>query len=133
MYGRYGSDELTRAISVFALVLLAVSMLMGFSGGNTLITLRSFILVLVLALLVYSNFRTFSKNLSARRNENAKYLRRRVKVTNWWQLRRDMWRQRGDYKFFKCPSCSSVMRVPRGKGKLRIICKKCGTAFEKKT
>lgn len=126
MYGRYGSDELTRALTVFALLLLVISMLMG-SGA------RSFMLVLVLAILIYSNYRTFSKNMAARRKENEKYMRLQNKVTDWWKLRRDMWKQRRDFKFFKCPSCRAVMRVPKDKGKIRIICKKCGTAFEKKT
>lgn len=126
MYGRYGSDELTRALTVFALLLLVISMLMG-SGA------RSFMLVLVLAILIYSNYRTFSKSMAARRKENEKYMRLQNKVTDWWKLRRDMWKQRRDFKFFKCPSCRAVMRVPKDKGKIRIICKKCGTAFEKKT
>jgi hypothetical protein len=26
-----------------------------------------------------------------------------------------------------------VCRVPRGKGKIRVTCRKCGNAFEKKT
>lgn len=132
MYGRYGSDELSRTLSIFALVLLFASMFMGF-GGEALITLRSFIMVAVLAILIYSYFRTFSKNLTARRAERDKYLRQKAKLKDWWQLRRDMWQQRKEYKFFKCPSCRAVMRVPLGKGKVRIICKKCGTAFEKKT
>lgn len=126
MYGRYGTDELSRALSFFALALLIVSMFLGLDA-------RSFILVVVLALLIYTNFRTFSKNLAARRKENAKYLRQKTKLADWWKLRRDMWQQRKDFKFFKCPSCRAVMRVPKGKGKVRIICKKCGTAFEKKT
>ena len=30
-------------------------------------------------------------------------------------------------------SCREVVRVPRGKGKIRITCPRCGYAFEKKT
>ena len=126
MYGRYGSDEFSKALSVIAVLLLVISMFMGASG-------RSFMLVLVLALLIYTNYRIFSKNMTARRHENEKYMVLQNKVTDWWKLRRDMWKQRRDFKFFKCPSCKAVMRVPRGKGKIRIICKKCGTAFEKNT
>ena len=133
MYGRYGADELSRLLNGLALALLFISLLLNFGSSNALVTLRSFVLVVVLALLISQIFRTFSKNISARRKENAAYLRQRVKVTNFWQLRKDMWRQRKDYKFFKCPSCRAVMRVPRGKGRVRVICKKCGTAFEKKT
>lgn len=133
MYGRYGSDELSRMLSGLAMALLLISILLSFGSSNALVTIRSFILIIVLALLLYQTFRLFSKNLSARRSENAAYLRKKAKVTDFWRLRRDMWKQRGEYKFFKCPSCKAVMRVPKGKGKVRIICKKCGTAFEKKT
>ena len=40
---------------------------------------------------------------------------------------------RGKNAFFRCPSCKEVVRVPRGKGKIRITCPRCGYAFEKKT
>ena len=131
MYGRYGNDQLNRALSVLILLLLIVSFFFGFSETGS--TARSFLLVIVLALLLYTYFRMLSKNLSARRAENAKFLAKTARLRDWWQLRRDMWNQRKEYKFFKCPSCKAVMRVPKGKGKIRIICKKCGTAFEKNT
>ena len=131
MYGRYGNDQLNRALSVLILLLLIVSFFFGFSETGS--TARSFLLVIVLALLIYTYFRMLSKNLSARRAENAKFLAKTARLRDWWQLRRDMWNQRKEYKFFKCPSCKAVMRVPKGKGKIRIICKKCGTASEKNT
>ena len=131
MYGRYGNDQLNRALSVLILLLLIVSFFFGFSETGS--TARSFLLVIVLALLIYTYFRMLSKNLSARRAENAKFLAKTARLRDWWQLRRDMWNQRKEYKFFKCPSCKAVMRVPKGKGKIRIICKKFGTAFEKNT
>ena len=131
MYGRYGNDQLNRALSVLILLLLIVSFFFGFSETGS--PARSFLLVIVLALLIYTYFRMLSKNLSARRAENAKFLAKTARLRDWWQLRRDMWNQRKEYKFFKCPSCKAVMRVPKGKGKIRIICKKCGTAFEKNT
>ena len=28
-----------------------------------------------------------------------------------------------------CPACKAVMRVPRGRGKIRIVCHKCGSTF----
>lgn len=42
---------------------------------------------------------------------------------------KERWKQRKDYKFFTCPSCKAVMRVPRGRGKIRIVCHKCGNTF----
>ena len=46
---------------------------------------------------------------------------------------RERWKQRKDYKFFSCPSCRAVMRVPRGRGKIRIVCHKCGNTFTGKS
>ena len=118
MYGRYGNDQLNRALSVLILLLLIVSFFFGFSETGS--TARSFLLVIVLALLIYTYFRMLSKNLSARRAENAKFLAKTARLRDWWQLRRDMWNQRKEYKFFKCPSCKATVRVPKGKGKISI-------------
>ena len=37
------------------------------------------------------------------------------------------------YKHVRCTSCKQKMRVPRGKGKLRVTCPKCRTKFEVKS
>ena len=31
-----------------------------------------------------------------------------------------------EHKYFTCPNCKTVCRVPRGKGKIVITCPKCG-------
>lgn len=126
MYGRYGADNLSRFINVLSLIILLASM---FFRGIA----QSVLFAIALAVIIYSYVRFFSKNISARRAENTKYLQRKNKITSWFNLRRDMWKQRKEYKFFKCPSCKAVLRVPRNKGSIRIVCKKCGTGFEKKT
>lgn len=126
MYGRYGMDELSKFISYVALALLIVSMLLGQSE-------KSVIFIISLALLILSYFRIFSKNFEKRRAENMKFLNFKRPISERSKLRREMWSQRKEFKFFKCPSCKAVLRVPTGKGKVRIVCKKCGTAFEKKT
>ncbi len=40
---------------------------------------------------------------------------------------------KASYKIFRCPDCKQKLRVPRGKGKINIICKNCGTEFVKRT
>ena len=129
MYGRYGMDELSKFLSYAALLLLIISMLFGQSAASA----KSVVFLLAAVLLVFSYFRIFSKNYEKRRAENAKYLSFKRPLADKLKLRREMWTQRKNFKFFKCPSCNSVLRVPKGKGKVRIVCKKCGTAFEKKT
>jgi len=38
-----------------------------------------------------------------------------------------------DYKVEKCPHCGQKMRIPKGKGKLRVKCSNCENKFEIKT
>lgn len=126
MYGRNGADELSRFLSYVAIAMLLLSMFLR-SG------VKDVLFILALLLIIFTYFRVFSRNLTARHAENAKFRSLKTRVSEWFRLRRDMWKQRREFKFFKCPSCKAVLRVPKGKGKLRIVCKKCGTAFEKKT
>ena len=42
---------------------------------------------------------------------------------------KERWVQRKDFKFFQCPSCHAVLRVPSGRGKIKIVCRKCGNTF----
>ena len=126
MYGRYGLDELSKFLSTASIVVLLLSM---FLSG----TARTVIFVAAFVLIIYAYFRIFSKNYAKRREENTRFLKFRQPIMDNMKLRRDMWKQRKEFKFFKCPSCKAVLRVPKGKGKIRVVCKKCGTAFEKKT
>lgn len=126
MYGRYGSDNFSRFLSLIAIIILIVAMFLSDIA-------RSILFAIALALVIYEYFRFFSRNISERSKENAKYLSIKQRIKAWYNMRRDMWRQRKEYKFFRCPSCKAVLRVPRGKGRIRIVCTKCGTAFEKKT
>lgn len=38
-----------------------------------------------------------------------------------------------DYRVEKCPQCGQKTRLPKGKGKLRIDCPKCGAKYEIQT
>ena len=126
MIGRNGQDQL----NIFLLIAALVSMLLGAVVGKGV---GSFLNGLALALLIFSWFRMFSKNLSRRRAENAQYLRRRYQVTGWFRKQKTRWDQRRDYRFFTCPSCHTTLRVPKGRGKIRIVCRKCGSSFTRKS
>ena len=84
-------------------------------------------LTLVLLVLVY--FRMFSKDLPKRSEENSRYLQIRYRIFAKLKALKERWVQRKDFKFFQCPSCHAVLRVPRGRGKIKIVCRKCGNTF----
>ena len=127
MAGRNGPDHLNRFLSVVFLILSVCSMFVRNPR------LASVLYTLSMALFFYVMFRMLSRNIYRRQQENGAYLRERYKITSWWNGLRDRWAQRKDYKFFKCPSCRTRLRVPRGKGKLNIVCRKCGTSFQRRT
>ena len=127
MAGRYGTDQLNRALNFATLVFLVLSLFLGRSGVGSLIWL------LALAGLVWGSFRTFSRNIPKRRRENEVYLGLMRKWFGGFRGARDRFRQRRDYRFFRCPSCRSWLRVPRGKGKLNITCRQCGERFTRST
>lgn len=118
--GRYGRDELgvfMFFISLFLIVLAAVTrMSLFYSMG--------------LVTLVFENFRVLSKNIPVRRSENEQFLKLASPLLNRVSTLKRNFRDRKIYKYLKCPHCCTTLRVPRGKGKIKVRCKKCGTVFE---
>jgi len=130
MAGRYGGDYLNRFLSITGCILIVLSI---FTTGLCKGYISLFLWVLSLAILIWSNTRIFSRDVYKRRAENEKYLRTKYKVDAGLRLRKERWQQRKDYKFFTCPSCKTTLRVPKGKGKINIMCRKCGNSFQGKT
>lgn len=126
MAGRYGGDQLNRFTAISGCVLMIVGII---AGGIVSLVLYSF----ALAGLVWTYFRMFSRNIYKRQCENAKYISITQRFTSRARLGRERWSQRRDYKFFTCPACHTTLRVPKGKGKINIVCKKCGNSFQGKT
>ena len=126
MAGRNGNDELNRFLLMADLFILLLAVLFRKSIG-------SFLVMIAILLLVIIYFRMFSKNVVRRRQENGKYLMLYSRVESQARLRRDQWTQRKEYKFFVCPACKTTLRVPRGRGKVKIVCRKCGNSFIGKT
>lgn len=118
MQGRYGNDQLNR----FLMVLVMISLLISLFG------VRPFYLVGI-AILVWSYFRMFSRNIYKRQAENSLYLRYEYKVRQKFAGWKKAAKQRKTHHIYKCPSCKQKIRIPRGKGKIEIRCPKCGQTF----
>ena len=116
MMGRYGPDHLGIAMIVFSFVLSILYAILG-------VTPVLYISYILFGLTLY---RMLSRNLHRRRSENDTFIR------YWWPIRIKIRhtvkkiKQRMTHKYFKCPTCKSKLRVPKGIGKLRVTCNKCG-------
>lgn len=127
MAGRYGNDQLNRFVSILSLVMMIGAIVLN----GTRIGRLLWAIAIVLLAVVY--FRMFSRNLYKRSDENSRYMHFKYKLTSKVKMIRERWVQRKDYKFFTCPSCKTNLRVPKGKGKINIVCRKCGNSFQGKT
>ena len=119
LYGRNGADHLGMAALWLAILLDIVNIFV--KNGTAHAAVASVAMVLTLWVV----FRMFSRNLQRRRAENAWFLTKFVYPV---QRRRSTGRQQRmykDHKYFTCPNCRTVCRVPRGKGKIVITCPKC--------
>lgn len=122
MYGRYGGDQLNMALVGLYLFLWLLSAL--FRSG-----VISFLATLLIIVILW---RMLSRKIDKRRAENLKFLNavtplvRRFNV--WCSRRKDR-----EHAYFKCPGCGQRLRAPKGKGKISVTCRSCGSTFEKKT
>ena len=112
------------ATSAVACILLIISMI---ARG----IFSSALWLLALIFLILSYFRIFSRSLERRRQENQWFLCRIRPLTDLRARHREKRRQKNLYCFFKCPQCCTVLRVPKGKGRILITCKNCRYVFER--
>lgn len=122
MWGRYGSDRFNQFLLFCALVCLVIS----FVGGSLFYILGTIVVV-------YAYFRMFSRNVSRRSMENQRYLKTEMKVRSFFVGKKKEWAQRKEFRIYRCPKCRQKLRVPRGKGRIAIRCRKCGNEFIKKS
>ena len=115
MTGRYGTDKLNTWILGIGLLLCVISMFIHFWIVNLALTAASY------ALMAWAIFRTFSRNTYKRYRENRRFLMMLDRIKD------------REHRYFDCPKCRQMVRVPRGKGKISITCPRCREKFVKKT
>lgn len=122
MYGRYGNDQLNLALVIFGCVL---TLFLSFFD-------IPFIRYIGLIPYILAACRMFSKNIAKRQQENLKFL----KISAPWRqfiIKKARQFQDKDHKYYQCPQCHNTLRVPKGRGKIKISCPHCSTEFIKKT
>jgi hypothetical protein len=122
MYGRNGVD----AYNKFLLIIGLFFDLLSFTKAGLYFLFVSDIFFL------YAIFRIFSRNLVKRSLENQSYMI----IANWL---RHLWKasmsnaKDHEHRYFVCPQCHQIVRVPRGRGKLDITCPTCGKEFSRRS
>lgn len=123
MIGRYGTDGLNQFLSIASLVLLLIA----------IVSRISLFTWLGVVLLGFCYYRTFSRNISKRTEENYKFYTLKDRVDNKFRGLKEQWANRRVYHYYRCPQCRQKLRVPRGRGRIQISCPRCGTQFIKKS
>lgn len=112
MTGRYGgADKLNTAVMFFGLTLSIL-------GG---LFRRPILTQLAYLPLGWALYRCLSRQTYKRYEENRRFLQALDRLKD------------RDHRYFRCPRCRQMVRVPKGKGKVSITCPKCKERFVKKS
>lgn len=115
MSGRYGTDRLNLVILCTGLGFSLISSIFRSSWFGIAAWALSY------GLMVWAIFRSLSRNINARYQENRRF-----------KLIFDRLKDRNNC-YFLCPRCRQTVRVPRHKGKIAITCPRCKERFERRT
>lgn len=115
MAGRYGTDKLNMLILGIGLVASLFSMWIRVPSVNLVLFVLSY------GMMIWAIFRGLSRNTYKRYQENRKFLQ----IVGRLKDRQN--------RYFDCPKCHQLVRVPRGKGKISITCPRCREKFIRKT
>lgn len=121
MYGRHGMDQLNFAL----LIAWAFCAFLNIILGSYIFRIVMLIFPLLCLL------RMLSKDGYRRERENAKFVNVWRKVSGWFSLQKLRMTQFKTHRFFKCPACGSIIRIPKRKGKVTIRCSRCRHEFQK--
>jgi hypothetical protein len=115
MAGRYGTDKLNMTILGVGVVCAVITIFVQHPVADLTLMVISY------GLMGWAIFRSFSRQTYKRYQENRRFLMLVDRIKD----RRN--------RYFECPRCRQIVRVPRGKGKIAITCPKCKERFIKKT
>ena len=115
MMGRYGTDRLNMVILFVGLAASLLSTMIRTAPLNLILFVLSY------GMMFWAIFRSLSRNTYKRYQENRKFMQ-------FFDRLKDR-----EHRYFDCPKCRQMVRVPRGKGKISITCPRCREKFVKKT
>ena len=107
MYGRYGTDELNLVLMILGIIVMFLSRIFWFWP---------------LAMISYALYKEYYS-----------FLKVWTPVQKWFRIKKTAFRERKQYKYFRCPGCRQQLRAPRGRGKILVTCQRCHKQFKQKT
>ena len=122
MVGRYGVDTLNIALVVTGCVLTFILSFIR-TPYYRLIGFLPYAIMII---------RAVSKNHAARMKENEVFLKYFTPVAEYSKKKYRQFQDK-EHKYYKCPTCKKVLRVPAKRGKIQISCPYCRTQFKKNT
>lgn len=125
MYGRYGGDDLSKALLILSFIAMVLVSLLPKSLSSLAIIayIPTFVCI----------FRILSRNIFKRKQENYKYLKIKNSGMVWLKQKLNRAKDLKTHKYFTCPDCKQKLRVPRGNGKISVTCPKCKKTFKGKS
>lgn len=140
MMGRYGYDLLSRDLIVLSMVLMLLSVFLNVR----------WVFLIAIIVLAMGYGRMFSKKITKRQQEfmkyraflgrfSKKYRQPQNKGTKEQPLKYASFEayQQQDagttYSYYRCRKCGQTVRVPQGKGIVKITCPECGNSFVDRT
>ena len=141
--GRNGADELSVALVVISVIVFLAAPIFDEKY------IQGIFLLLGGILFVLGLLRSLSTNIGKRRHENQVFLdlfrsetkeekERRKREEEEKREREKLRKERRKeeektHAFFRCPQCGKELRVPKGKGKIKIRCPNCSHEFIRKS
>ena len=141
--GRNGADELSVTLVVISVIVFLAAPIFDEKY------IQGIFLLLGGILFVLGILRSLSTNIGKRRHENQVFLNlfrtetkeekeRRKREEEEKREREKLRKERRKeeektHAFFRCPQCGKELRVPKGKGKIKIRCPNCSHEFIRKS
>ena len=141
--GRNGADELSVTLVVISVIVFLAAPIFDEKY------IQGIFLLLGGILFVLGLLRSLSTNIGKRRHENQVFLdffrtetkeekERRKREEEDKREREKLRKERRKeeektHAFFRCPQCGKELRVPKGKGKIKIRCPNCSHEFIRKS
>ena len=118
LQGRYGEDELGRFLLVVYIVIAIINMFLE----------SQIVSLFMLGLMIWTISRILSKQIYARRKENQLFLSKTQPFRRGFKIIKLNLKDKNN-RYYICPNCHQICRIPRTHKKGMITCPKCFNQF----